>query len=644
MISETEVDKLTVRVYENRLTMGKAAADIIVARLNFLLAGKDRVNMIFAAAPSQNEFLDFLAQDKQVDWTRIYAFHMDEYMGLNHHDQQSFGYFLRNKIFDKLPFGGVHFINGKAEAFLEAQRYTELLKQYPPDLVCLGIGENTHIAFNDPHTADFNDEYRVKSVELDPLSRIQQVNDGCFPDLGHVPEYALTLTVPVLLAADNLYCIVPGENKSRAVFATLKENISEKYPSTILRRHPNCILFLDVESAGLSKNLLGMNVYSDTVDIACVDCISGVTKNLFLLHGDIKTISEINGNEKHLPFVGPGLVDLQINGVNGIDFNMTTLIAADILIATRYLLSKGVTTYLPTIITNSEENMICILDTFRRACDVHPIVNECVGGIHLEGPFISPLSEVAGAHDKKYVRAPDWPLLEKFQHASGGRIKMVTIAPEWEGAIAFIKKCRKAEILVAIGHSMASHNQIKKAVDSGAMLSTHLGNGVPLQLPRHPNIIWDQLAEEELYVSLIADGIHVPDSFIKVVMLAKAGRLVLVSDATCFAGMAAGEYSSHIGNTIILNADQRISVKDSPGLLAGSAKILIENIGYLISRKLASLQQAWPLASVQPAALLKRTTSSFTGEKDMVIFRMNNEEIAVEQVIKNNRLVYRSND
>jgi glucosamine-6-phosphate deaminase len=175
---------------------------------------------------------------------------MDEYIGLPGDAPQAFGQFLRTRLFDQVPFGAVHYLNGNAaEAEAECQRYTDLLRQQPVDIVCMGIGENCHIAFNDPHVADFNDPKRVKVVDLDPPCRQQQVNDGCFARLDDVPAYALTLTVPALMAAAHVYSMVPGPNKAEAIFHTLCGGISEQYPSTILRRHPSARLFIDQDSA-----------------------------------------------------------------------------------------------------------------------------------------------------------------------------------------------------------------------------------------------------------------------------------------------------------------------------------------------------------------------------------------------------------
>jgi glucosamine-6-phosphate deaminase len=180
---------------------------------------------------------------------------MDEYVGLEEKAPQRFGQFLKERIFDKVPFNKVHYINGNAEdPHVECRRYSNLLKQYSTDIVCMGIGENTHIAFNDPHVADFNDPLDVKVVALDEVSRQQQVNDGCFERIESVPTFAITLTVPTLLRANYIYCIVPGANKASAIYYTMNIDANEKYPSTSLRNHNNAILYLDKDSASKLDN------------------------------------------------------------------------------------------------------------------------------------------------------------------------------------------------------------------------------------------------------------------------------------------------------------------------------------------------------------------------------------------------------
>ncbi|MBN8858164.1 MAG: glucosamine-6-phosphate deaminase [Sphingobacteriales bacterium] len=251
---ELTANKLKVRIYDTRLEMGKHAANDVAERLRDLLSGQETVNMIFAAAPSQNEFLAALSVAKDIAWEKVNAFHMDEYIGLDENAPQRFGQFLRERLFDKVPFREVFYINGSTlHPLEECSRYSALLKKYPADIVCMGIGENGHIAFNDPHVADFNDPLAVKVVKLSEASRHQQVHDECFAAIDEVPAAAITLTIPTLVNANFLYCMVPGATKSRAVYHTLHGEIGEQCPSTILRKHGNATLYLDKDSASELK-------------------------------------------------------------------------------------------------------------------------------------------------------------------------------------------------------------------------------------------------------------------------------------------------------------------------------------------------------------------------------------------------------
>jgi len=247
---ELEAGRLRVKVYGSRAEMGKGAAHEVAERIRDLLDKQDYVNIIFAAAPSQSEFLACLSEEPRIPWTRINAFHMDEYIGLDQTNPESFAYFLKEAIFDRVPFHAVYFLKGTADDLeAECNRYSRLLTQFPADIVCMGIGENGHVAFNDPHVADFNDPAAVKTVDLDRVSRQQQVHDGCFATLAEVPASALTLTVPSLLKARYVYCVVPGSHKAQAVYHTLNSETKEDYPSTALRNHPRAVLYLDEDSA-----------------------------------------------------------------------------------------------------------------------------------------------------------------------------------------------------------------------------------------------------------------------------------------------------------------------------------------------------------------------------------------------------------
>lgn len=244
------VDQLRVQVAPNRQELGRQAALAAADKIRALQQTQEFVNIIFASAPSQNEFLTALSQQTNIDWPRVRAFHMDEYIGLPADAPQTFGRYLKQQLFDKVAISEVFYLDGNAlEPKQECLRYAALLEQYPTDITCMGIGENCHIAFNDPHVADFNDPVLVKQVELDLMSRMQQVHDACFGVLEQVPTHALTLTIPALLRAHHIFCMVPAAQKAAAINHTLVDPISEDYPSTSLRNHADATLFIDTDSA-----------------------------------------------------------------------------------------------------------------------------------------------------------------------------------------------------------------------------------------------------------------------------------------------------------------------------------------------------------------------------------------------------------
>lgn len=236
-------------MYPNRLEMGEAAGKAVELNIVSLLESQEEVRMIFAAAPSQNNLLHYLRNSTAIAWNRVVAFHMDEYLGLQAGAAQLFSSYLKEHLFAHVSLKQAHFIDGNGGA-AEAGRYARLLAEKPIDMVCLGIGENGHIAFNDPPVADFNDPEVVKDVALDQPCRQQQVNDGCFASIGQVPTHALTVTVPALMAAKSLYCVVPGKTKAQAVAASLLGPVDTSCPASILRTHSQCTLFLDADSLG----------------------------------------------------------------------------------------------------------------------------------------------------------------------------------------------------------------------------------------------------------------------------------------------------------------------------------------------------------------------------------------------------------
>lgn len=250
MYKELFKDKLLIKVYENRKEMGRAAAEDIADSLRNLLKEKEEVNIMFAAAPSQRDVHEALREETGIDWSRVNGFHMDEYVGIHPSHPAGFRNFLNKALFEPLPFKKAELINGNADnADFEADRYESLLRENPMDICVMGVGENGHIAFNDPHAAKFDDKRLVKVVDLDNICRQQQVNDGCFESLKEVPLQALTVTIPGLLRAKKIFCIVPAASKAEAVGRLVTEDICQACPASILRTHGSAALYLDGDSA-----------------------------------------------------------------------------------------------------------------------------------------------------------------------------------------------------------------------------------------------------------------------------------------------------------------------------------------------------------------------------------------------------------
>ena len=252
-------DHLQIRIFETRKEMGQVAAEDLANKMRELFKTRDSIRMIFASAPSQRDFFAHLTTIEGLEFTRVTAFHMDEYIGLDADAPQGFGNFLRDHLFSKLSFGTIHYIDSQAaDAEAECERYAALLKEAPIDIVCMGIGENAHIAFNDPPVADFNDPKLVKVVELDDICRRQQVNDGCFATLDDVPVSAVTLTIPALMGAETKFCMVPAPTKANAVYHSLENKVSTEYPASILRTKPGTILYLDSDSSSRIGEVSGL--------------------------------------------------------------------------------------------------------------------------------------------------------------------------------------------------------------------------------------------------------------------------------------------------------------------------------------------------------------------------------------------------
>ncbi|WP_372632871.1 N-acetylglucosamine-6-phosphate deacetylase [Cohnella sp.] len=305
--------------------------------------------------------------------------------------------------------------------------------------------------------------------------------------------------------------------------------------------------------------------------------------------------------KEDLPWISAGWIDLQVNGANGGDFNGQRTTLEDVDRTTRYLWTKGVTRYLPTVITGSFERMNRAMAAIAEAAAEPTPLGRTIGGIHMEGPYLSGERGPRGAHDARQVRDPDPEEFERLQRSAGGRIVLVTLAPEREGAIPFVRELAGRGIVVSIGHSAASGEQIASAAEAGASMSTHLGNGSHLMLPRHPNYLWEQLADERLISGFIADGHHLPLSTLKAMLRAKGEQAFVVSDCVSLAGMPPGEYKGEIGERVVLREDGRLYLADDPGILAGSASTLEKGIETLVGTLRYSLADAIALVTERPA-------------------------------------------
>jgi len=357
---------------------------------------------------------------------------------------------------------------------------------------------------------------------------------------------------------------------------------------------------------------------------------------------DIDRIEIFENPESKNYLIGPGLIDNQLNGYLSHQFSNDNLKAEDVIKVTNALYEFGITTYLPTLTTSSHETLIHSFKTLAEAME-DETVNKSVPGFHLEGPYISPLDGFRGAHDKRYVREPDWNEFEKFYEASGGKIIEVTLAPELEGAIEFIKKLRELDIVVALGHHNGSKEIITAAVDAGASISTHLGNACSNMINRHVNPLWPQLAEDRLMASLIVDGFHLRQEQVKTFYSAKGReRIVLVSDLSHIAGMPPGIYDLY-GEKVQLQENGIISIP-SQNVLAGASFMITRGIINLMKFTGCSLADAVKTASKNPAELLdlKDRGEIEVGKRaDLILFKIGDQEINIYKTYVAGELVYK---
>jgi len=308
----------------------------------------------------------------------------------------------------------------------------------------------------------------------------------------------------------------------------------------------------------------------------------------------------VPGHDDQEAWLSPGFIDLQVNGYGGDDVNADAIDPDVIDSLTKKMIAAGVTTYLPTIITASEEKIIAALRAVDEARRSSKLVADVVPYVHVEGPNISPVDGYRGAHAREHIRPPSLAEFARWQRASGCFVGMVTLSPHWQGAEEYISTLSKDGVHVAIGHTDATSEQIRRAVDAGATLSTHLGNGCAGMIPRHANALWPQLADDRLTATLIADGHHLPDDVLKTVLRAKgSARCILISDAVATAGLPPGRYRTSVGGEVELHESGRLSLAGTE-FLAGAALPMKDGIMRAVSCGGISLAEGLGMATVNP--------------------------------------------
>jgi N-acetylglucosamine-6-phosphate deacetylase len=369
---------------------------------------------------------------------------------------------------------------------------------------------------------------------------------------------------------------------------------------------------------------------------------TGKPVSVRVIGGKIIEVNEIaslkRGSEN--VFVSPGLIDNQINGYANVDFTGDNLTVEGVLSATREILGTGVTSFMPTLITSSHESLKRNFSVLAKACE-DSLVNSCVPGFHLEGPYISRADGFRGTHAAEHVRKPSWKEFIEYNKASENRIIQVTVAPEVEGALDFIKKCVSEGIIVAIGHSNANSRQIDLAVENGAVLSTHLGNGCANMIHRHNNPLWPQLANDKLIPSIIADGNHLLPEEVKVFIKAKGtDNIILTSDVVYLAGMKPGRYTFS-GMDVELKEDGTL-LNIAQHCLAGASFPLKKGVGNVMKFAGLTLGEAVKMASENVARIynLKGKGEIKPGyAADLILFEIENYSINIRQVFKEGKLL-----
>ncbi len=387
--------------------------------------------------------------------------------------------------------------------------------------------------------------------------------------------------------------------------------------------------------------LSGLKMKNEAVTISGILYSDGAAVSIESQNGKISNINRLEtANSDPQYFIAPGLIDIQINGYLGVDFSGPDLTVKGVKDATKALWKAGVTTYLPTVITSDIDRLkknFAILAEARK----DPEISKSIPGFHLEGPYISPIAGFRGAHLEKYIKPPSWEEFSAIQKAAEGGIKLITVAPEIEGAIPFIKKCVESGMVVSLGHHNGSAEQIKAAVDAGAKMATHLGNGCANEINRHHNPLWPQLADERITPSIIADGFHLTREEVRSFYKVKGpDNTILVSDALDLAGLQPGIYERggrklELTPNVVKFPDQNV--------LAGAASPISLCVGVVMDYTQCSLGDAIQMASTNPAKMMSLNDLGFLTQgkrADFVLFTMENNKMIISKTYVAGELVY----
>ena len=367
--------------------------------------------------------------------------------------------------------------------------------------------------------------------------------------------------------------------------------------------------------------------------------LNNTAVEIVLSDARVQEIREVSSTDSTL-WIAPALIDIQVNGFAGFDLNLATVTPEDVCAMVHHLWRVGTGFLCPTVVTGSFDRMCSSIRAIVEASKADPSVSHAMLGIHLEGPYISAEDGPRGAHPLEHVRDPDWDEFQQWQDIAEGNISIVTLAPEKKGAIPFIEKLVVEGIVVALGHTNASTSDIQTAIDAGAKLSTHLGNGAHAFIRRHPNYIWEQLGADELWASLIVDGHHLPPSVAKSMMRAKTlDRCVLVSDAVALAGMEPGTYQ-FAEKAVELTADRCVRLVGTE-YLAGSAIELARGIENSVRFADISLKEAVSLATLQPMHLLD-VKAHIEAQTNLILFEWDAAQLDINLIatIIGGKLVY----